>query len=424
MLEIYVQIAFSNSFSKCYLISQLLTLHVARLAIRIGMKLLSQAEFKTLAEHTGQPCISMYLPMELAGPETRKNPIQLKNALHDAEAQLQARGSSHREVETILQPALALVDDFNFWQHQQAGLALFLTPEGMQSYRLPISFEPMVMVGNRFQLKPLLPLFEGDRPFYILSLSQKPVRLFWANHYQIEEVPLEGIPTTLEEALRYDDPEEQLNFHNVSGDGSVPIYHGHGVGTTTNKDNIRRFFLKLDRGLHDRLNQSGMPLILAGQDFLHPIYRDANSYGNLLDEGVTFDAEHIDPEVLRDAAWETIATRMNQTRHEQIDRFQSLQNTHRRDTALEPVVVAAHRGQVDTLLVNRDSHRWGRYDAEHNTIEPHEDEKMADTDLVDLAAIQTVLQGGKVYLLPPEEMPTEEPVAAIFRYELPTPAGI
>jgi len=362
--------------------------------------------------------------MELAGPETRKNPIQLKNALHDAEGQLQARGMSHREIEELLQPALALVDNFDFWQHQQAGLALFLNADGMQSYRLPLSFESMVMVGNRFQLKPLLPLFASDRPFYILSLSQNPVRLFWATRYQIEEVPLEGMPTSLEEALRYDDPEKQLQFHNVSGDGSVPTYHGHGVGTTADKENIRRFFLKLDRGLHDRLNQSGMPLILAGQDFLHPIYREANSYGDLLDEGVTVDVEHMESQALRDAAWAKLEAIMNQTRHEQIDRFQSLQNTHRRDTALEPVVVAAHRGQVDTLLVNRDSHRWGRYDAEHNAIEPHEDEKTADTDLVDLAAIQTVLQGGKVFLLPPEEMPTDEPVAAIFRYELPTPAGI
>ena len=50
----------------------------------------------------------------------------------------------------------------------------------MQVYRLTLEFESLVVVGDRFHLKPLLSLFFGDRYFYLLALSQNQVRFFQA----------------------------------------------------------------------------------------------------------------------------------------------------------------------------------------------------------------------------------------------------
>ena len=39
-----------------------------------------------------------------------------------------------------------------------------------------------------------------------------------------------------------------------------------------------------------------------------------------------------------------------------------------------------------------------------------------DEDLLDLAAIQTILNGGTVYVVEPEQVPGQTLLAAVFRY--------
>jgi len=46
----------------------------------------------------------------------------------------------------------------------------------------------------------------------------------------------------------------------------------------------------------------------------------------------------------------------------------------------------------------------------------HKKEKTSDEDLLEFAAIQTLLNGGIVYMVEPEKMPESDPLAAVFRY--------
>jgi hypothetical protein len=84
------------------------------------MSLISIEEFKALVERHQERCVSIYMPTYKAGPETRQNPIRFKNMMKQAEAQLQELDASLN----LLQPALEL-DNNDFWQHQDEGLAIF-----------------------------------------------------------------------------------------------------------------------------------------------------------------------------------------------------------------------------------------------------------------------------------------------------------
>jgi hypothetical protein len=46
----------------------------------------------------------------------------------------------------------------------------------------------------------------------------------------------------------------------------------------------------------------------------------------------------------------------------------------------------------------------------------HQDPEPGDEDLLDLAAIQSILNGGTVYAVEPEQVPDHAPLAAVFRY--------
>ena len=83
---------------------------------------------------------------------------------------------------------------------------------------------------------------------------------------------------------------------------------------------------------------------------------------------------------------------------------------------LAKVISAAVYQQIDVLFVDEQAHQWGRFDTDSNTLVLHDDEHPGDDDLLDLAAVHTLLSSGTVLTLPKDQMPTDEPIAAILRY--------
>ena len=377
---------------------------------------LTFTDLENLAKQDKVTCVSIYMPAEKAGAETRKNPIRFKNSLREAEEKIEQLNKSTPELTQSIASAQDYIEDYDFWQHQDCGLAFFINANGIEYYRLPYSFEPTVEVSDRFYLKPLLPVITNDSTFYLLALSQNEVRFFLGSHYAIEPIELpESVPASLAEALKYDDPEKQQQYH--SGDPSnSPTYHGQGVGTTDNKNEIKRFLQQVNSGLNEVLQSEETPLILAGVEFLLPIYHEANSYNNLLEKGVTGNPENVDLRDLHSSAWEIIEPHLTATRKQDIDKFNQLSTTDEASSQIEQIVAAAAMGQVDTLFVVKNAQYWGEFDLQSNKVIIHSEATPDSIDLVDFAAIKTYLQGGKVYILDTAEMPDNTAMSAIFRY--------
>ena len=83
---------------------------------------------------------------------------------------------------------------------------------------------------------------------------------------------------------------------------------------------------------------------------------------------------------------------------------------------LNTVVKAAKFGQVGTLFVPLGIQKWGRYDPENNKVLQEPEPTPENEDLLDLAAIHTILNSGQVYAMQPEELPGDGDLAAILRY--------
>ena len=380
------------------------------------MNLLSKAEIQSLFNTQDRFCISIYMPGIKAGQETRQNPIRFKNLLDKAESKLLAAGLSTTEADRLLQTAKAQIENYDFWQHQETGLAYFISQAETRYCLLPQDFSELVVLENRFYLKPLLPLISRDNQFCLLVLAQNEIRLFQGNRYGIQQSTLpKDVPGSLAEALRYNDPEKQLQSHSARSDGNL-IYHGQGVGTTDNKDEILRFFQLIDRGLSSFLKSEQQPLIVAGVEYLLPIYQEANSYANLLPEGVTGNPENIPNSELHQKAWQVMQLSGQQARQKAKEQYQELIATKQASTNIHQIVPAAYQGQVDTLFIADNFQRWGKFESQTNSV-PIEDNSTAENlELTDFAAINTYLQGGIVYLMPQAQMPDGESIAAIFRY--------
>jgi hypothetical protein len=383
------------------------------------MNLLSTDELKGLMQLREGHCVSVFMPTHRRGPEIQQDPIRFKNLLKQAEERLAQNGLRVPEAKEFLEPAQALVQDSQFWSHQSDGLAVFLSAEVFRQYSLPFDFEVLVVVADRFHLKPILPLFSGDGRFYVLALSQNQVRLLQGTRYSIDEVDLNGVPRSLEEALRPDTPEKQIHWpaspQGGAGKGG-PVFHGHGGGSSDPKDNIFQYLRQVDKGLHDLIGNETAPLVLAAVEYLFPIYKEANTYTNLLDEGIPGNPEGLTAQQLHGQAWAIIEPYFQKAQQEAAGQYNRLAGTGRTSKDLEDITRAAYHGRVDVLFVATGVQRWGSFDPDSDSVRLRKKAGPGDEDLLDFAAMQTFLNGGAVYAVEPENVPDDRYLAAIFRY--------
>jgi Bacterial archaeo-eukaryotic release factor family 7 len=387
------------------------------------MSLLARHELREMIEFPGSWCVSIYMPAHRAGAETQQDPIRLRNLLNEAEAKLLAAGLPSPVARDVLDPGRRLLDDSAFWRHQGDGLALFLASETSRHYRLPLRFDSLVVAAPRFHIKPLLPLLTADDEFYILALSQGEVRLLHGTRYCVSEVDVATMPNGLSDALKYDDPEKQLQFHTgtaAPGTGlRAPIYHGHAVGVNDTKPNLLRYFRTVDASLHPVLREEQAPLVLAGVDYLLPIYREANTYPHLADVEITGSPENLSLRALHAQAWELLRPHFDAAREQARSRYRQLtgSGSSQASSNLRDVLPAAHAGRVESLFVALGLQRWGSFSPVDRSVEIHEVAETGDVDLLDLAAVHTFVNRGVAYPLRPDEMPDGAEAAAVFRYE-------
>jgi hypothetical protein len=371
-----------------------------------------------MAEHSG-PCVSLFMPTHRSGPETQQGPIRWKNLLKRAEDGLRKEGLRSREAGKFLEPAQALLADGAFWQYQLDGLAAYLSRDMARYFHLPYKFDELVVVTERFHIKPLLPLMGDTKGYYILALSQNEVRLMYGSRRGVSEVMLDGIPDSLKEALKPDDSERKLQFHTRTPSGKKSrsaIFHGHGGGGEEAKDKILRYFRLIDRGLSGYLKDKRAPLVLAGVDYLIPIYREANTYPHVVGEGITGNPERLTPEDLRRKAWSIVQPIFRQAQLDAIAEYERLSGTGRASRRVADVVRAAAQKRVETLFVALSRQRWGTYDPDTGNVNLHKEPEPGDEDLLDFAAVQTVTNGGTVFAVKAAEMPDAATLAAILRY--------
>jgi hypothetical protein len=363
------------------------------------------------------PHVSLFMPVQPGSPPPHPDPIRLKNLLREAEQRLGALGQRAPDVARLLEPARALVEDAGFWAQPGEGLAVFLSSARSHVRRLPLAVDELVVVGERFHVKPLLRLLSGDGRFSVLALSQHGVRLLHGTRDAVAEVPLDGLPGSVAEALLYDQPERNLQAHagtpGVGGRGA--IFHGHGQGEERAKEDIFQYFRLVDGRVAAALRERSGPLVLAGVDYLLPIYRRANTYRGLAREGIEGNPQGLADEALHARAWQIVRGHFEKAEEDAIGRYHALAGTGRTAADLAGVLMAAHSGRVDTLFVT-ETQRWGRFNVADGSVRVHDEPKPGDEDLLDLAAMRVLQNGGTVYVRPPDRMPDDGPAAAILRY--------
>lgn len=386
------------------------------------MNIITKDDLIALSGEQKKLAISIYLPTERLGQDTKQNPIRFKNLLNQVEERLQRKNVRSVEIQKLLQPARDMINDYQFWQYQSDGLAAFISQDEMKVYRLPLNFVQMVNVNTYFYLKPLMPMLSGNGDFYILAISQGKIWMLHGTRDNVDDIDLTGVPANIQEALMWDDPEKQLQWHTqttnpASSTERPAMFHGHGVGTDDQKDNLLRYFQKVDESLQGLLQDRYLPMILAGVDYLLPLYRQASSYPNILQQEITGSPKVWSADYLHEQAWEIMEPLFNRQFEDDVNRYRAFAGNNTQATNdLKDIVSGAFFGRVDTLFVADEMQQWGDFDHETNTVQILNQGEAGARDLLDFAAVHTIINGGKVYVIEPEQIPASGLAAAILRY--------
>jgi hypothetical protein len=96
--------------------------------------------------------------------------------------------------------------------------------------------------------------------------------------------------------------------------------------------------------------------------------------------------------------------------------FAAIAGTGQASGAVKDVVPAAFDGRIATLFVALGERRWGSFDPQSRLLEEHGSHEPGDYDLLDVAAVQSLIRGATVYTVAPNEVPGGGLVAAVFRF--------
>jgi len=374
---------------------------------------LTQSEIRSLNAEHQSPCVSIYMSTHPGGaPE---DSIRFRKLLGLAEEQLIAAGMRGPEAKSFLKPLETLREDATFWLKTSKGLAAFLADGFLRVYRLNCDFSDRVEVCGLFQITPLLPLIQGDGRFYVLGLSQNHVKLWRGSRDSFKAIELAGVPSNIEEALHHHDRDEVLTSHGrkTSSGRWGAIFEGHGVGVDDYKDDLLRYFQAVDRGLQKTLHEETAPLVVASVEYLLPIYRKANSYRHLVEEGVHGNPDRVSEEELHYRAWAIVNPTFSRNSKTAVELYHRAAAHGRAKADVNAVVSAAVRGEIETLLVAEGAALLGTLDLQSGAVTCYEQPSPGAVDLVNLAAAHTLRHGNKVFVLPSAEMPVRTPLAAI-----------
>ncbi|MCH5373256.1 MAG: hypothetical protein JJ992_04725, partial [Planctomycetes bacterium] len=287
-------------------------------------------------------------------------------------------------------------------------------------FRVPISLDEEVIVNQRFQVKPLLPLMNSNDDFCLLAFSQNRIRFFEGGQSGLRESSVEGMPENMAKALNYDQIYRGAQVHSGQRGSDYgkqgAVFHSQNGERDISKEDLAKYFRMIDAALHPVLRERQTPMILAAVQYLLPIFRDVSTYPHIAREEVAGNPDHVSEHDLYARTWPIVETWSEAGRATAAAKYSQLAGTGKTADDLRQILPAACQGQIEALFVDRGAHRWGSFDARTNEVHLNGDTVGATSDdLLDLAAVQTLSNRGTVYSVEADKCPSP-PICAVFRY--------
>lgn len=360
-----------------------------------------------LLAHEGGVCVSLLVPMAATPDASDANRIAFKDAMRQAQDQLEARDVPAGDRESLVGGLADIAEDHGLFRGGSHGLAVMIKPDWQRVYRLTEEPTPSAYVGERFRVAPLIRQARANRRYRVLCVSRHEVALFEGYGPVLTPVTLhDDVPRTMSEAIG--GPDRVVTKTKRAAQ--------EPEDSDQKDDQLRRYFHRVAEAIERHHLQDETPVVLAALSEHQPLYREAANHRALVGVGIERDPfrdmdEHTLAQAVDDALNKVEGDTIRQA-EEQVGAAEAHGHTRQ---GFEAVAEAAANGRIDTLYLNRDARPGGDVDPLSGAVSRHETAE-GGPDLCDAVASLALRRGGSVVMLPREDMPRDVDALSVLRF--------
>lgn len=363
--------------------------------------------------------VSIYLPTSPLPKDSEASRIELRNQVDEAQRQLSEAGADKRQIAAITDQIADFIADRAFWTHLSNSLALFATPSGLKTFRLPNRLEAAVEVSDRFYVKPLMRAATFPQTAFVLALAQNSVRLLEISADDVpHRIEVAGMPENVADGAALDPVAGRSPAGHQTGgrSGGGITTAGRIQGAEGQKVRMAEYSRAIVRALRPTFTGLNVPLIIAGAEPLVSIFRGVSTYPHLAAQTITGNPEEIpDAELAASARLildEIYAAQLAVLRESFADR----QANGRASTDLSDVARAATFGAIETLFVDIDRSIPGTIDSESGAVTVDAADDGVNYGVVDEILRRALLSGSQILAVRAEDVPGGGAFAATLRF--------
>jgi hypothetical protein len=366
---------------------------------------------------TAGPWVTVLLRADLPGSAARGLPARLRAAAVQAEEKLNDRGEPDaliRRLTGAIPGIAARLED----EKSGKTLAVFASGREVRHYWLEYALPDSTVVADNIYIRPVLEHLGGEPFFFLLALDQKKIRLLRCTGHDLREVNLPAdVPASLLEFTAADRPDHVLDNRAASGAWrESAVVFGTGSEREAHPEYLLHFYKEVSHGISQLLRgQEKTPLVVCGVESELALFERVNTWQNTCPAGVRGAANSFKGAELRERALECLK-RMAERKLDEVVAQHDRQAGEAATAGVDDIVKAAYEGRVLRLLAARNARAMGSFDHPAHRARTRAVAKAGDEDLINAAAVQTIVHGGEVHLMPQARVPGNRPMAAVMRY--------
>ncbi|MEC9485283.1 MAG: hypothetical protein UMR38_05355 [Candidatus Izemoplasma sp.] len=369
-------------------------------------------------EEKDGPFVSIYQNTHKIPNDVQQDLLTFKNLLKKVEKSLHENYDGD-VAEAVLTPLRELKEVNSFWNTNTSAFALLATQNDFVVFRLNKEVKEKAIVADTFHTKPLIRHFQTRGTFDVLTLDREKFALYFCNQDVCHKVVFEeGIPVTKEEVLGTLDKDEYLSHASYNGAGNQAMYHGHEDNKDIIEKDTERYFRYVDHFINDTYSKpTNRPLVLWALPEHQGVFRKISKNKHLIDEGVNHSDKELTTDKIQEEAWEVVKPVYHKEIEELQNRYQHARSKGLGSDNIQDIGKKTIQGNVEAAIITAERSIPGKLNEVDGTILEGKLDNPRYDDVLDDLAEHITQQGGKVYVLKEDEMPTDTGIAAIYRYK-------
>lgn len=364
---------------------------------------------KMLAER-GKPCVSIIIPTKRLGREREQNHELVEKAIKRAQILVKHSPWTKEQIQLLLQRLSVLQSRIEQLRLEE-GLAIFISPEIFKIYCIPVSVTEKVILGDSFEFRDLIYINQFLRPYYLLTVSRRRVRLFKGSGRELQEILNDDFPRRYADDYEYSRPA-------IASSSSSALKSFERDRSILSDTRTRAFFQQADGVLNKYLDQQA-PLFVAGVEEEIADFEKVTAHSRQIKGKIrgNYDVDAVHP--LAETAWSKIKREVQIANSELLLKLDDAVGRHLAVDGLVEVWKAANEGRGHILLLEKDYVQRAYLkpgDKGNLLLGPPVGEYEIIHDAADDVIEIVKAKGGNVLILENGELKDFKRIALILRY--------